>query len=301
MISVLIPIYNFDATPLIHELSDQLSESKYDYEIICLDNASSDVFSTLNSKINQISNCYYELLEVDIGRSKIRNLLAKRAAYDNLLFLDCDVLPATSDFIKNYLKESSLSKGVLCGGLSYSKQKPEKTKLLRWVYGSKREVISAAARANEPFRYFFASNCLIKKDVFESVRFNEKITKYGYEDLVFSQDLKANDFKIKHIDNPVIHLGLDSSKVYIKKVEQAMHNLVQLHRQEIITGREVKLLELYYKLQKFRIIGGVKNLFKLIRSLLIKNLISNHPSMVLFDFYRLGYLCTIFRPPISNY
>ncbi|NNC70606.1 MAG: glycosyltransferase [Flavobacteriaceae bacterium] len=301
MISVLIPIYNFDATPLVFELSDQLSQSEYDYEIICLDNASTDIYSTINSKINQLPNCHYDLLAKDIGRSKIRNLLAKRATYATLLFLDCDVLPATSDFIKKYLMESNFSKSVLCGGLSYSEQRPEKSKLLRWVYGRKREVVSAAIRAQEPYRYFFASNFLIKKDVFESVRFNEKITKYGYEDLIFSQDLKANNYKIKHLDNQVIHLGIDSSKVYLEKVEQALHNLVELHRLKIIRSREVKLLEICDQLKKIRLDGWVKNLFNLFRPLLIKNLTSNHPLMALFDFYRIGYLCLLFNRPISNH
>jgi len=301
VISVLIPIYNFDATPLIRQLSNQLSESQCDHEIICLDNASFDTFSKLNSKINQLPFCSYELLDQDIGRSKIRNLLAERASYDNLLFLDCDVLPATSGFINNYLKESSLSNDILCGGLAYSEQRPEKSKLLRWVYGKKREVVSASLRSNQPYRYFFASNFLIKKDVFKSVKFNEKITKYGYEDLIFSQDLRTNNYRIIHIDNEVIHLGIDASKVYLKKIEQAMHNLVHLHSQRIITSREIKLIELYNKLQKFRIVGGVKNLFKLLRPLLIKNLISNRPPMILFDFYRIGYLCEIFKRPISNH
>ena len=130
MLSILIPTYNYNIYPLVSEIQRQCLDCKIIFEIICFDDAS-PIFFIENQKINQFSNSHFEVLKENIGRSKIRNLLAKKAQYDWLLFLDADVLPENENFISEYIKYMDDEVKAVNGGLIYQKEKPEKSKLLR--------------------------------------------------------------------------------------------------------------------------------------------------------------------------
>ena len=113
MISVCIPIYNFDISQLLDELSKQSNQTVVPIEIILIDDCSSEEFKRINE-----SNCKkhtYVELEQNVGRAKIRNLFPNYTQYENLLFLDCDSKIISKDFLSNYLevlKKESVS--VIC-------------------------------------------------------------------------------------------------------------------------------------------------------------------------------------------
>jgi hypothetical protein len=56
MLSILIPIYNYNAYPLVKEL--QCLEATIDFEIFCIDDASNE-YESNNNPIQFISNCIY--------------------------------------------------------------------------------------------------------------------------------------------------------------------------------------------------------------------------------------------------
>ena len=88
MISILIPSYNFDVTNLIETIHKQIELTTNKFEIICAEDGSTQTFS--NEKIKNLKNVTYIHLKKNIGRSKIRNLLANTAKFKWLLFIDCD-------------------------------------------------------------------------------------------------------------------------------------------------------------------------------------------------------------------
>ncbi len=102
MLSILIPTYNYNVFPLVNEVSEQCLSEKINFEIIVLDDASQN-FHTENNKINSLDNCSYSILNQNIGRSAIRNLLSTKASFNNLLYLDADVRLVSNQFIKNYI------------------------------------------------------------------------------------------------------------------------------------------------------------------------------------------------------
>ena len=291
MISVLIPTYNYDSFDLVKKIHTQLIKSNLKFEIICFDDASSYEFNIKNEQINTLDFCQFKLLNKNVGRSKIRNLLADDAKYEKLLFIDGDVIPKNSTFIKDYLNKKE--KQVFCGGVCYDVQKPKKTKLLRWVYGKKREEIEALKRNANSYRYFFSSNFLIDKFIFNKIRFNEGIIDYGYEDLVFSNDLKNNGIDVEHINNPVYHLGLEKNTIFLNKTIQSVKNLLILSRKNLLKKDEVKLLSVFLKLKSIRLTPLLGLFFKISKKIIEHNLFSKNPSLFLFDIYKLGYLCSI--------
>ena len=252
MVSVLIASYNRNVVNLINELYLQLKKETISFEIICLDDASKSESNIENEKINLLPYCSFKSLKKNIGRSAIRNLLASKATYNWLLFLDSDVLPTSSSFISNYLKEIEKTNfSVFLGGIKYREY--DNKNLLRWKFGKKNEEILASIRNKNSEDYFFTANFLIEKTTFNSIKFNESIVDYGYEDLLFSKELIKNDIKINHIENGVYHLGIDTNEVFISKTKKAVENLVFLEEKELLRTDEIRLLKFVKQISFFKL------------------------------------------------
>ena len=290
MISILIPTYNYNVFPLVENLQKQCEVAAVAYEIIVLDDASTDKRSLEeNSKINLLKQCSFQILDKNIGRSKIRNQLAEKANYNWLLFLDADTFPSNSEFIVKYLDAFSNKTSVIFGGIAYP-EKNSKNFTLRHKYGSERESLPLAERRKSPYKSFITMGFAIKKVVFEKIKFNENLAGYGYEDSVFGYELKKNNIALLHIDNPVIHLNLETNEVFIKKSELALQNLMNFYWSDVIDEETIKILKTYSKLKKWNLLFAISGFFKVFRKLMLKNLNSTKPSLFLFDLYRLGYL-----------
>ncbi len=293
MLSVLIPTYNYNVVQLVEILHEQLKNQNILYEIICFDNASKSILNIKNESINKMESSYFISLEKDVGRSKIRNLLAQKSKYDWLLFLDADVFPVTEKFIENYLATIQNDKKVVYGGLKYKDEKPENNKLLRWVYGKNREEISLEERKRKPNNHFSSANFLIHKNIFNRYNFDERLTEYGHEDTLLGLELVKNKITITQIDNPVYHLGLDESSLFLQKTKTAVENLIKLQKQGKISELDNKLLKRYSEFKKIKAIKLVAFLFEKNEKMMKRNLVSSNPSLFIFDLYKLGYLCTI--------
>ncbi|HLA54980.1 MAG TPA: glycosyltransferase [Flavobacterium sp.] len=292
MFSILIPTYNYKVFPLVSELHSQCMAADINYEIIALDDASS-LFHSENNEINALDNCRYEILPANIGRSSIRNLLAKKAKYDWLLFLDADVFPKSRDFISEYLCHICSVEKVINGGLLYQEQKPEKNRIFRWVYGSKREALSKMQRETNPYLSFLTLNFLIHKMVFDKVTFNETIPNLRHEDTLFSFDLMKANVKVEHIDNPVYHLGLDAFECAMRKENESLVALKYLLKHDLLSADYVRIARYYTTIKSLKMSPLFAAFHKLTKPLFTKNLSGENPSLFIFDLYRLGYLFTI--------
>ena len=251
MLSVLIPTYNWNALQLVYKLQKQLEKENCIYEIIVLDDASKSELTIYNQEINKIPNCFFEELPVNMGRSKIRNMLAQRANYDWLLFLDADVDPVSEKFISIYLSEINKKKKVIVGGIAYSKC--EGNGNLRWKQGKQSEEKRIEERIKLPYKYFFTGNFLIEKETFYQIYFDETIREYGYEDLVFSKQLEKHNIQVWQILNEVYHLGIDENAAFISKTKEALQNLILLIKEKKLTVKDVKIMQVYRKIQFLRL------------------------------------------------
>jgi hypothetical protein len=214
--------------------------------------------------------------KVNKGRSIIRNTLAKEAKYDKLLFIDSDMKVYKSDFIQLYIKENS---PIVAGGIKVLEDK-NPTYILHKRYEQKRSTNIATTQ-----------NLLVRKDVFDEVRFIENVKKYGYEDIIFSHRLDKM-YGIKFIYNPLIHNGPISTETFIERIAESTETLIELYRNEKYHKDIVessKLLRAYLKIKKVK--GFYLLLFKLTRGFIVQQLRSKNPSMILMDMYKLGVLC----------
>jgi len=293
MISVLIPVYNYNISTLVTEIYKQLVSVNEEFEIICIDDCSSNPFFD-SSNIKLLDKVEFIKLNKNIGRSKIRNLLAEKARFDWLLFLDADVLPKSFNFINtymNHIKQGEIQ--VYCGGIIYENDKPINSKMLRWVYGKKREEIDVEIRKLNPYRYFLGANFLIPKTIFNSIKFNDDILKYGYEDVVFIEELRIKNIVVKQINNVVFHMGIEESQEFLAKTKEALENLKLLRCQNIVDGKYIKILRTYNKVKFYRLDQVFSILYLIFSKMFEYNLKSNRPSIFIFDLYKLTYFCFI--------
>lgn len=288
MLSVLIPTYNYNAFALVNELHKQLLKSKVQFEIICFDDGSKATLNQQNEKINALPFARFNALKDNVGRSAIRNQLSEEAVYSWLLFLDSDVLPVSPLFIHNYLKEIQYKTGaVFCGGIRYLAS-DENKKLLRYKYGIKFEEINVDKRNKRPYKFFFTANFLISKALFNKSRFEEKLTKYGREDFLFSLTLKANNFSVIHLENEVYHHGIDTDTAFVFKTKQAMENIAFLADNNLILPKEGNLLKSVHYLSLF----GVSSVVGILAPFFEKKAIKK-ASIFYLNCFKVSYLCSL--------
>jgi len=232
-------------------------------------------------------------LTENIGRSKIRNALVKKARYPYIIFMDCDSATASNDYIAQYLPLCQPNT-VVYGGRRYEQKKPSDATLLHWKYGVKRESLPATERQKHPNFSFCTNNFLIDKEIFNIITFSEQLQGYGHEDTFFGLELLGHHIPVVHLDNPLIHLGLETSDVFLKKTE---NGIVNLHKVELLLREKYpdyvghsKLMRTKIRLQKWHLLTLTRGFLRIFKPLLKRNLLGKHPSLFVFDLYKLNEL-----------
>ena len=288
MLSILIPVFNFDVKKLVTDLDRQCQECGILYEILCKDDGSELAFKNSNRKLAQLKNIIYTENKQNLGRSAIRNRLAHEAAYPYLFFLDCDSGTGDQFNIEAYVNLLDPFK-VLYGGRIYQPEQPEQPELiLHWHYGKIREQKNAVERGERPYHSFMSNNFLVPKELFLSIQFDESLTQYGHEDTLFGLDLQRKGIEIVHMDNPLVHLGLEEHKQFLSKTKTALYNLVQINTQ--ISILETRLLKCYRFLKRFHLQRPFELFYRIFKTSIFNNLTSSNPNLLLFDLFKIGEL-----------
>lgn len=293
MISICIPVYNFDVSELVIELISQLEGAS---EIILIDDASVESIRKVNQSL-QSPNVKLIELENNIGRAKIRNRFIEYAQNPYLLFLDCDAKIISKEFLSNYRQALINDKKVICGGSIYSEHCPSSKQVLRWKYGTNKESKSAEIRALNTYSSFMTSNFLIEKLLFNEIQFDERITQYGHEDTLFGIKLEEHTIPIKHIQNPVRNDDVDTNDVFIRKSELALESLFQIilffpdiHQLE----KNIAILKLANKMKRWKL-QWFFIIFHFLHKGFMKSylLYSKNPTLTIFNLYKLSYFLSL--------
>ncbi len=293
MISILIPTYNYDVFPLVENLFNQCEKARVEYEILVADDCSTKaIIIEKNSEILKFQNVFLFRNENNLGRTQTRKILAEKAKYNRLLFLDADVIPAKESFIPEYIQAIKSGCKVILGGCSYHSFNLDYTTVFRWKYGDKREAATAEKRNQNPYAYVLSANILIDKGVFLENNFQEKKNVYGM-DIYFSYNLFRNNISVLHIDNAVIHLGLEPNEVFFRKSLQSVENRKKYLAELPEIGKVNSLLKHYNHLKKLRLTRLISFSFKMSEPYLKKKVLSKNPNLFCFDLYRLGYICSL--------
>ena len=289
MLSILIAIFNIDVRDLVKALDSQCQAADIDYEILCFDDHSQSAYHHLNQELAKLDCVQYRRLEQNQGRAQLRNRLGQAARFPYLLFMDGDSRIVADDYIQQYVQQLLIGK-VLVGKTVYQELPPEaKEQRLRWHYGIHREQISATKRQQAPYQSFRTHHFVIPKKVFDQVPFQGTLLRYGHEDTLFGLALQQQGIAIQHLDTPLEHTGLDTAKDFINKSKAAIKNLSLLAQTE--KRLDTRLLRSYQRLHSLSLTAWLGRLYPYIAKPLEWQLQTLHPSLWLFDGYRLCYLC----------
>lgn len=297
MFSINIPVFNVEVARLVNQLIEQGEKLGVPYEIRIYDDGSEKDIKEKNRQLGSIIHVVYVELKENIGRAAIRNKMGFESKFDLLLFIDADSELVGDNYLKDYL--TSYSRGsVICGGTAYKKEKPvNRKKLLRWVYGIRREAAKATVRNNKKGFIITSNNFLIEKSVFQKIHFRKNLKKYGHEDTLLGYDLFQAGKEIIHIDNPVEHTGLEDSGIFLEKTRLALKNLrfitSELVKNEPGFINQVNFLSRYKKITRFLPPLILRICFRLFRHLMEKKLLGSKPTLIVFDLYKLFFYSTI--------
>jgi glycosyltransferase involved in cell wall biosynthesis len=295
-ISLLIPVFDYDIVALVYSMKNAMGKVPEFYEIIIGDDGSSTEYREKYRSL-QAENVKVISSKKNIGRAAIRNRLALEAKGDFILFIDADVvLPGTAEaYILKWLPFMETSR-VICGGILYHDGAPgDPDKLLRWKFGKWREQKSAVERNKHPHAGFSTFNVLIEKSVFSKIRFNEELKQYGHEDTLLGYQLKKAGIDILHIDNGLIHEGLESNRDFLNKTKLGIENLSKLF--DKVTDKKafsetVRVLGIYNKLKFLGLTRIMAAIFIKYRDRMEIRLDSSDISLLLFAFYKMSMFCT---------
>lgn len=292
MLSVLIPIYNYNAYPLVLELHKQCLECKIDFEILCQDDASQSSLNVFNENINSLSNCSFVSLKQNVAHRENRNSLAEKTTYDYLLFIDGDSIIIQDNYIKEYIS-NLVDFDIIYGGRLHPKKCPSDNQKLRWKYGKFIEDKLAENRKKKPYQSLLFNNTIIKKDCFNKVKFDKYMKKYGHDDTQLSYQLSVLKSKVNHIENPVEHGDLDTNLVYLNKTKESLENLYQLHQEGKIDTEFVRIIQFHQFLRRTKLIFIISIIYTFFEKSISKNLTGTNPNLLTYNLFRVGYLCKI--------
>ena len=284
-LSILIPTYDYNARRLVADLHALALREGVEAEILVGDDASPSGAAWL-AAVEDLPSVRVLRYAANAGRAAHRNRIAEQARGQWLLFIDCDAQLPPAFSLRRYL-EGTAHAPVVCGGLYHPDVNPNPEATLRYAYeraADRRR--TASHRQQHPYEQLSTFNFLIRRDVFLSILFDPSCTDYGYEDTLFGVELQQRAIPIHHIDNPLIHLGLEPNAVYLAKVETSLRTLaniekkIQHHSAVVRAARRLRALHLD---------GLTRRLFHLTQKKLRRNLLGPRPNLFLFKLYKLGY------------
>jgi hypothetical protein len=290
MLSILIPIYNYNISRLVKEIHKQSSKLNIEFEIICFDDNSTIFLNENELTIAALTNCTIIKSTKKLDRIQARQKLSDTTNYNWLLFLDADTIPKSENFIEIYLSKLASGYEAIYGGFAYSEESPNKESILRWKYGKKYEEVDAKKRNLKPYQIIISANFLIEKAVFDKINSKIEINSYGLDNY-FASLLKQNKIKVLHINNEAYHFGIENSKIYLNKIKESINALLWAYHNKKMPVHDNKLLSLFISFKNLKL-NYLSNWFYNTFSYKIeKNLLSANPNLLLLQVYKLFYIC----------
>lgn len=297
LLNICIPVFNYDVNNLVFEIYRQCVLSEIKFRILVFEDGSKKSMTDINSGLIESCKIIHIVSKKNVGRSAARNILAENSDNGQIIFIDCDSAIPDKSYINRYLQNKD--KKVVCGGTIYLPEQKTKDGSLRYKYGIKREMKTAAHRNHNSNAAFTTNNFMISKDIFNTVTFREFLKDYGHEDSLFGYELKKNNYTIFHIDNPVVHEGIEANNVFLTKTLAGLNNLVLIEKSGLADSeftKDIKIVHTYIKIKKIGLHIFLFGFYSIFKNILEKHLLNSlNPKLSLFDLYKIGYYCKIKR------
>lgn len=251
-LSVLIPFFRDNPSELLEALCVQ-SEIDNTVEILIYDDGTQnqDIQSALK-QIAQTAPCPVKLIfePKNQGRSFARNQLTAHARASFVLFLDADMLPQSPTFLCNYIEHiRQHDSDILFGGFSVRETVQSEETRLHQAFSQHSDCLDANVRANAGPQYVCSSNLAVRKHVLQSEPFDPDFKGWGWEDSEWAARVNKR-YKLHHIENPALHLGLESAETLLNRFRDSAENYVRFTTKHPDVARNLNLYKMSQTLRK---------------------------------------------------
>lgn len=217
-LSVLVPFFRDDATALLSALDAQVQSLPI--ELLFYDDGSRN--TDLTGRMEDAVRCAKGAVSVmtnpeNNGRSAARNALFEAARADWVLFLDADMLPSREDFLQAYLSLTEAQTGdILFGGFEVEDRAEDADKDVHRALSEVSDCLTLDERQAAGPQYVASSNLCVRRDVLLTEPFDSGFSGWGWEDSEWAARVSKR-FVLLHVDNPAIHLGLETTETLLRR------------------------------------------------------------------------------------
>ena len=240
MISIIMPVYNqYKSLDIVLWHFCKQTTSK-PFEIILVDDCSTDFNVNILDKYNSLPIKYYRN-QKNMGRSYTRNVAIDNSSGDFLIFCDCDRLP-TPNYIESHIKAIDSDNPIISIGYTtetyeknYSKLKIDPSKILRrkaLYYKVISQIYDNVGQTDSSLCWLstLSGNMALKRSTLNNHRFDCEFSNWGFEHfelgyrlhkdgVVFRNNMYAENIHLAHkrISGFYINCIEQSYDVFYKK------------------------------------------------------------------------------------
>ncbi len=286
-IDICIPVYKTDPTPLILQLAGQNGAGRAALRVYDDGSGDPDLIHRIRQALARFPGrtTLTEGFE-NKGRSVARNALLSAAESNWLLLLDCDMRLPDDGFLDAYRAVAMGQAGPCCivGGFQIDPESVTRETRLHALQSMLSDCLPAQVRSTDPGRYVYTSNIFMHRTIAESVRFDEGYSGWGWEDVDWGLRI-VSQYPVHHIDNPAVHMGLDTTPSILRKYVESVQNFRRMLESHPDT---VARMPIYQWAHQFARLPGCGALIFMARSCANAAILPPRLRLVALKVYRAG-------------
>lgn len=262
-LSILSPVYRFDPSALVTALAKACQAAPdLAVELVLVDDGSGDpaLLAKLEAAVMAFpAPASLVAFTANQGRSAARNRLTVEARAPWLLFLDCDMLPDSTDFLARWHQLIADTAPPIAYGGFTTVQVPDEPRLaLARALAERVDCLPAAERTARGGVAVATSNLLVRADILRAVPFDAGFQGWGWEDVDWALRAHAAGHPVLHVDIPATHLGLDEPGTVLRKFAQAGPNFAHMlaRHPQMRTLRSTRVIQTLASLPGVGLLAG---------------------------------------------